>query len=327
MRRSGAPAVAVVMPLYNKAAEVARAVTTVLGQSVADFELIVIDDGSTDGSGEVVAGLADPRIRLLRQENRGVSAARNRGVSEARAELIAFLDADDEWEADFLETVLRLRLAAPECEVFVTAYRYRFPDGAERGVYFLGMPAHPFEGPLLLPLSYDFDPPISMSAFAVTKRAMLAVGGFPEGIAVGEDVVARLRLITRFPVAYSTNPCSVYWKSGSLPPQRKPEYPDQVALRLGELLPTLSAPRAEDLRLVIANWHRRRGVMNIGFGALPLARFEIGRAISIRGLNLDLALLYAAASLPLLLSRPLLQLLVQVKGGRRRLSSLRLRVR
>ena len=95
--------ISVIIPLYNKASCVARALNSVLSQTYTDFELIVVDDGSTDGSAEIVRQYVDPRIRLVVQENSGPGAARNRGLREAQAEFVAFLDADDEWLPIFLE--------------------------------------------------------------------------------------------------------------------------------------------------------------------------------------------------------------------------------
>ena len=99
------PFFSVIIPLYNKAAYIRRSLNSVLAQSFNDFELIVVDDGSTDESGSIVASYTDPRIRLIRQENAGVSAARNRGVAEAKAAWLALLDADDEYFPNFLEKI------------------------------------------------------------------------------------------------------------------------------------------------------------------------------------------------------------------------------
>ena len=96
------PAVSVVIPLYNKAAYVRRAINSVFDQSFDDLEIIVVDDGSTDGGGEVVAAIEDPRLRLIRQANAGVAAARNVAVGAARGRWVAFLDADDTWRPDRL---------------------------------------------------------------------------------------------------------------------------------------------------------------------------------------------------------------------------------
>jgi glycosyltransferase involved in cell wall biosynthesis len=99
------PRISIVMPCYNSEAFVAAAVDSVLAQTCQDFELIVIDDGSTDGSAAILASYGE-RLRVLRQPNHGVSAARNVGIAAARGEFIGFLDADDWWEPDFLEAML-----------------------------------------------------------------------------------------------------------------------------------------------------------------------------------------------------------------------------
>ena len=102
------PAVSVIVPLYNKARYIERAIDAVLSQSLADFELIVVNDGSSDGSEQIVARRAgqDPRLRLVSQTNAGPGAARNRGASMASAPLLAFLDGDDAWDRDYLRESL-----------------------------------------------------------------------------------------------------------------------------------------------------------------------------------------------------------------------------
>ena len=92
------PFFSVVIPLYNKEDTVLRALESVRQQTFNDFEVIVVNDGSTDNSYYVIEHYDKLKIKLLNQENKGVSFARNRGVEEAKAELIAFLDADDEWK-------------------------------------------------------------------------------------------------------------------------------------------------------------------------------------------------------------------------------------
>jgi hypothetical protein len=115
--------VSVVMPLYNKAPWVRRSLQSISAQTFGDFEVIVVDDGSTDGGGAVVQAHPDPRFRLVRQPNAGPGAARNRGIAEARGELVAFLDADDAWDPRFLEHNVRaLEEAGPKVGAVVCGY-------------------------------------------------------------------------------------------------------------------------------------------------------------------------------------------------------------
>ena len=98
--------VSVVIPLYNKAPYVRRALESISNQTFRDFEVIVVDDGSKDDGPRIVAQYPDARFRMIRQPNAGPGPARNRGVAEAQGEYIAFLDADDEWEPSYLESSL-----------------------------------------------------------------------------------------------------------------------------------------------------------------------------------------------------------------------------
>ena len=97
--------ISVIITLYNKTAYIERALRSVLNQTYQDFEIVVVDDGSTDGGGDIVSRLPDPRIRLVRQRNAGAGTARNRGIRESRGEWIAMLDGDDEWRPGFLRAV------------------------------------------------------------------------------------------------------------------------------------------------------------------------------------------------------------------------------
>ena len=116
--------VSVIIPLYNGAAYIERSIRSVLNQTFQEFEIIVVDDGSTDDGSQRVATFNLPSIRLVRQPNGGVSTARNTGIREARYGLVAFLDADDEWMPDHLETIIRLYHTFPQCGVFGTSYYF-----------------------------------------------------------------------------------------------------------------------------------------------------------------------------------------------------------
>jgi len=100
------PQVSVIIPSYNHARYLPEAISSVLAQTFTDWEAIIVDDGSTDNTAEVVAQFTDPRIRYIHQENRGLSGARNTGIRAAQGDYLAFLDADDEWEPTFLQRCL-----------------------------------------------------------------------------------------------------------------------------------------------------------------------------------------------------------------------------
>ena len=121
--------ISVVIPLYNKEEQIAHTLQSVFTQTFQNFEIVIVDDGSTDNSVEEVEKFTDSRIRLIHQTNAGVSAARNRGIEEARGELIAFLDADDEWMPEYLATQYGLYQKYPECSVYACNYEIRDFEG------------------------------------------------------------------------------------------------------------------------------------------------------------------------------------------------------
>jgi glycosyltransferase involved in cell wall biosynthesis len=202
--------VSVVIPLYNKVRHIRRAIDSVLAQMFQDFELIVVDDGSTDGGGDIVRRLTDPRIRLMVQNNSGVSAARNRGIQEARCDLVAFLDADDEWLPCFLETVMVLRARHPEAGMYATAYRYSRGDTTWRPA-FVDCPTTP-EGGLL----DDYfraaleTAPVWSSAVMIPKQVLAEVGAFPIGVRRGEDLQTWATIALRHRVAWSPVEGAIY---------------------------------------------------------------------------------------------------------------------
>jgi glycosyltransferase involved in cell wall biosynthesis len=112
------PTVSVIIPLYNKAATISRTIESVLTQSMANFEVIVVDDGSSDAGPHLVREVADRRIRLHCQPNAGPGPARNAGLLLSRAPLVTFIDADDRWDPVFLQTAVRVLDEYPQCDVF-----------------------------------------------------------------------------------------------------------------------------------------------------------------------------------------------------------------
>jgi len=114
--------VSVIIPLYNKGKYISRALDSVFAQMYQDYEVIVVDDGSTDNGPDIVRQYSDPRLGLIHQTNAGPGAARNRGIKESYAPYIAFLDADDEWLPDFLTRYLDGLKNNPDCDLVVGPY-------------------------------------------------------------------------------------------------------------------------------------------------------------------------------------------------------------
>jgi glycosyltransferase involved in cell wall biosynthesis len=201
------PRVSVVVPLYNKVNHIKRALDSVLAQTYRDFEVVVVNDGSTDGSEKVVEQYTDPRIRLVHQENAGVSAARNRGIGEARADLIAFLDADDEWLSEHLAAIRRLAQNYPGCGIYATAYEEIDEPRTRRHREYDGIPASPWEGVIA---NYFRSTPVWTSASAVPRHVFDSERFFPVGVHSGEDLVVWCRIALRYPVAFSGQVSAVY---------------------------------------------------------------------------------------------------------------------
>jgi len=208
--------VSVVVPLYNKAPYIERALRSVLAQTFQDFEIIVVDDGSTDNGAEIVKGILDARIHLIQQKNAGVSAARNKGIELANANLIAFLDADDEWKPEFLETILRLKKKFPEAGAYATAYEQVFPSGKIIVPKFKAIPSPPWEGIIPRYFRSAIGPaPVSSSAVAVPAEIFERVRKFPAGQPLAEDLDTWLRISLKYPIAFSRKVGAAYHMEAS----------------------------------------------------------------------------------------------------------------
>ena len=133
MSAEGARAIAIIIPVFNRAKAIERAIRSVLAQEFRDFELIVIDDGSTDATAHIVAEFKDPRLKLICQDsNCGSNAARNRGIREARAPLITFLDSDDAYLPHKLAVVARTFAEQPELDVLLDSFLKEYGEDDRR---------------------------------------------------------------------------------------------------------------------------------------------------------------------------------------------------
>ena len=194
--RQAEPGVSVIIPTYNRSVFLAGAIQSVLDQTHGDFELIVVDDGSTDSTPELVAGYTDYRVRYIRQENRGVSGARNRGLSMARAGICAFLDSDDLWKPRLLEVLAPIFKRDREIGLVYAQSRSRLPNGSLLPVIRGG--GEKFPGRPLASLLYgDFG---CIQTTLVRRTCLERVGGFREEVAGREDydLYVRLARVCRF---------------------------------------------------------------------------------------------------------------------------------
>jgi glycosyltransferase involved in cell wall biosynthesis len=254
--------ISIIIPLYNKEHQIAQTLQTVFAQTYHDYEIVVVDDGSTDRSAEIVASLADNRIRLFHQENAGVSAARNKGMAEARGEFIAFLDADDEWMPDYLSTQIRLLEDFPLCDVFATNYEFQTASGTVTPTILRQLPFEEGCGIITnyFEVAANSNPPLWTSAVMVRKSALEAVGGFPVGIKSGEDLITWARLACQYQIAFSTSVQAVFifdeQHFNADQRARRPETVDYVGDSLLELYRQHRSTIG--LRNYVGLWHKMR---------------------------------------------------------------------
>lgn len=275
--------ISVVIPLYNKEQHIANTIRTVLGQSFQDFEIVIVNDGSTDGSCEEVQKVEDSRIRLIHQANAGVSAARNRGIEEAAGEYIAFLDADDEWKPDYLATQHALTKKYPQCSVFAVNYEFRNAQGKVTPTIIRKLPFTGEDGVLTnyFEVASCSHPPICSISIMVRKSAIQAIGGFPVGIRLGEDLITWAKLACREKIAYSTANMAVYYflaQSERLTPHIQPDKNDYVGNEFDRLVQTYDVLY---LREYAARWHKMQMVTFVQLQRRGDARREYSKIKSL----------------------------------------------
>ena len=257
--------ISIVIPLYNKEKQIRATLDSVLSQTFQDFEIVIVNDGSTDRSVEEALAVNDPRIRLIHQENAGVSAARNRGIEEAKGEFIAFLDADDRWKPEYLQTQYELTQRYPECSVFACNYEFVDDLGQVRPSIIRklsfagehGMLSNYFE------VASCSHPPLWTSAVMVRKEAIQSIGGFPLGVRSGEDLLTWARLACRYKIVYSKRPLAQFVVDISHHITQEVSRPHDEGDEVGEGLVQLRknehrAAQKKGLGKYIALWYKMR---------------------------------------------------------------------
>lgn len=280
--------ISVVIPVFNKRDTLVRALKSVLRQTYQKFEVLVVNDGSTDDSVSVIKGIQDARIRLIEQPNSGVSVARNRGVESATYELIAFLDADDEWLPELLERLLQLRLDFPNVKLWGSSYYFNNPRIGRRPALLVGKLAR-FRGRFddYFDIASKSEPPIWTSAVLVEKTAILSIGGFPPGVRAGEDLLTWARIAHKYGVAYYAIPLAIFYGPMGLEERsfRLPPAHDVVGEGLHSLLNEAGSDIVDSLRAYVALWHRMRAVTFLQAGKRRSCLLEVMHARRLIGLT------------------------------------------
>lgn len=202
----------IIVPLYNKAAYVGKALQSIFSQTFRDWELIVVDDGSKDDSAAVAESLLQGvgNAKLLRQQNAGVSTARNNGVAVSQGDYVCFLDADDWWDSSFLEEMDRLISDFPDAGIYGTSYYIvkngknrvapiAFDEGFERG----------YADYIRIYTRYLCMPLTSITV-AIQRKVFDKMQGFRPQLKLGEDFDLWLRIALKYKVAMQNSPLAYY---------------------------------------------------------------------------------------------------------------------
>ncbi|MGC9526203.1 MAG: glycosyltransferase [Limnospira sp.] len=188
------PLISIIIPVYNGEKTIRETIASVLNQTLTDFELLIIDDGSTDSTSAIASSFTDPRIKLLSYPNAGLAASRNRGIRESQAEYISFIDADDLWTPDKLESQYQALREHPEA-----ALAYSWTDCIDESGNFFRRGSHfTVDGNVYsYILVNNFIE--SGSNILVHRRALLEVGLFDESLSGAADRDLWIRLAARYP--------------------------------------------------------------------------------------------------------------------------------
>jgi glycosyltransferase involved in cell wall biosynthesis len=192
----------IIIPLYNKAPYVEKAIQSVLTQTYEEFELIVIDDGSNDGSLEKIQKFRSSKVQIISQENQGVSITRNNGVKLAKYDYIAFLDADDWWESTFLQEMKKVIEEYPNAGIYASSY-YKIKNGKR-------IPANigvedSFESGVInyfRVYSTTLWMPLTSISVVIPKEVFVYENGFNSSLKLGEDFDLWIRIAQKYPVVF-----------------------------------------------------------------------------------------------------------------------------
>ena len=190
--------ISVIVPLYNKRNSILETIKSALNQKFENYEIIVIDDGSTDNSVDLIKTINSEKLKIYRKENSGVSDTRNFGITKAQGDYIAFLDADDLWDNLYLERLHTMIQTAPECGMYAQNFRVVNIDE-------IPLEETSQECQIEVYKNWEevfFEKTFRTSAIAVNKKRFIDSGCFDASLSIGEDLEAWLRISLQYPVCY-----------------------------------------------------------------------------------------------------------------------------
>lgn len=200
----------VVIPLYNKVEHIENTIKSVLDQTFNDYEIIVVNDESTDKSEDIVLGFNDKRIQLYNQKNQGVSVARNLGIEKSKGKLVAFLDADDYWFPSHLEELVNLYYNFPDCGMYCSRYKIKTTKNHFQIPYYNGIESS-YRG--IVANYFSSNRPFRItwtSCLAIPKVVLEKIGGFTSGVTNGQDLELWTKIGIKYQVAITNKITAVY---------------------------------------------------------------------------------------------------------------------
>ena len=204
--------ISVVIPLFNKEKSISNTIYSVLSQTFPDFEIVVINDGSTDNSLVVLDRIKDNRITIVSQVNSGVSSARNSGIRHAKYNLIALLDGDDLWDCSFLEEMSYLINSYPDAALYGCGYSFQHCNSTTTTPD-LGLNSH-FKGYLDYFTYAKNNTLFTSSSVIFRKDAFIEIGEFDSSLISGEDIDLWIRFGLHKNVAFYNKPLAIYKLDG-----------------------------------------------------------------------------------------------------------------
>lgn len=291
------PKISVVIPSYNCAAFLPQTIESVLGQTYSDLEIIMIDDGSTDATADVVKPYL-PHIRYIRQQNKGLPGARNTGINAAQGEFIALLDADDAWVPTKLEQQMP-RFADAEVGIVYSDFSVRYSDGRFKPSYLVERPLAS-EG---LVLERYIQSRFLFPSTMILRRACFEeFGGFDEEMLAAEDIELFARICSRWKVALVNEPLMIRYEGTHNITSNQDKMSRYTILALQKVLdkqPELSRSDREVIYRELGRQHWWRGYAALDEGSLVQARQSFAKAIRCDSSNFrSAAPLMAASFLP-----------------------------